>query len=223
MLPMLGVALIVSLSAGAALADPIADARAKVSEVTAKAAVIETLAGMYEVDQEARSRFLAIRKDATPEQRVVLDKEIGALIEALDLAHEKRLQAIFDAQPGWFPISVYGQRASAAAMTIVNHSNNIAFRKEALKRMEPLIGTGDLTTGYANVYDRTAVSEGRPQRYGTQDAACVNGAFANPTNVENPAALDARRATLKLGPMTEYLAGLTQIYGRCDGKPGGRS
>ena len=224
MLRALGVAFLVSLSAGAAMAAEPADvALARTAEVMAKAEIIEALVGMGAVDSEFRIRLLDARKDATPEQRAALDKALDAPLRAMDEAHERRLQAIFDAQPGWFPISVYGDRAPGAAMTIVNHSSNMVFRKEALRRMEPLVGTGELTGGYANVYDRTAVMDGRLQRYGTQDAACVNGTYANPTNVEDPANLEVRRAQLKLPPMEDYLAQLSQSYGRCDGKPGGRS
>lgn len=217
MLRVLGVAFVVSLSAGAALADPLSDAQAKVAEVTAKAAVIEALTGMGEVDYLARTRFLDIRKAVPAEQQPAIERAVGAQIDAMDQAHERRLEALMTANPGWFPISVYGQRAAGAALTIVNHSQNLAFRKKAMAQMEPLVAAGELPSNYGNVYDRTAVMEGRPQRYGTQNFRCVNGDYAAPADVEAPEQLEARRAQLRLEPYAVSFAGMRQIYGPCKG------
>ncbi|OJU11506.1 MAG: hypothetical protein BGN86_13130 [Caulobacterales bacterium 68-7] len=172
---------------------------------------------MGEVDYLARTRFLEIRKTVPAEQRSELEKAIGTQIDAMDQAHEKRLEALMAANPGWFPISVYGQRAAGAALTIVNHSQNLAFRKRAMALMEPLAARGELPGNYANVYDRTATMEGRLQRYGTQNFRCVNGDYAVPIDVEAPEQLEARRAQLKLEPLAQSFAAMRQIYGPCKG------
>lgn len=57
----------------------------------------------------------------------------------------------------------------------------------------------------AYLYDRAAVGLDREQRFGTQ-IRCQNGAWG-PFPVEDPANLDARRATLGLPAMAEHLAG----------------
>lgn len=215
MLRSLGVALLVSLGAAPTLADPVGDARAKVLEVTDKAAAIEVLVGMGEVDRLARERFLAIRKDIPSDQRPTFDRAVGAEIEAMDKGHEQRLEALMAANPGWFPVSVYGPRAAGAALTIVNHSQNLAFRKKAMAQMERLVGAAELPSNYANVYDRTAIMEGRLQRYGTQNFSCVNGDYAVPTDVEAPEQLATRRAQLKLEPLAQSFAAMRQMYGPC--------
>lgn len=82
--------------------------------------------------------------------------------------------------------------------------------------MKPLLALGQAPSGYANLYDRVAEQEGRPQRYATQRARCVDGRHATPDNVEDLAGLEARRAALGLQPMADDLKGLDALYGRCD-------
>ncbi|HRH20336.1 MAG TPA: hypothetical protein PLE81_06810 [Brevundimonas sp.] len=88
--------------------------------------------------------------------------------------------------------------------------------RDVLSRMEPRVGTDELNgSQYARLWDRTALMDGRPQRYATQGTACEGGRYVMPTNVEAPRMLAARRAYLGLNPMSEYLAHQNQADSRC--------
>ncbi|PVM85099.1 hypothetical protein DDF62_21465 [Caulobacter radicis] len=213
-----GLVALVVLAAAPALAEEapaVAQARADAEALVAREALIEELGGMGAVDQATRVTFLKVRKTASPEDRQALDAIWAEHYEPIDRKHTERLKVLL-AGRGWFTPEEVGQRAADGAFHIVNHSPDLAFQKEALAKMEPLVAQGRAPSGYPNLYDRVAEQEGRPQRYATQRARCVDGRHAMPDNVEDPAGLEKRRAALGLQAMPEYLKGLDTMYGRCD-------
>lgn len=186
-----------------------------IAEQTARdEALIAELGGMGAVDQHLRLRFLELRRQArTDAERAALNEVFRTAYKPFDERHARRLRALLDGRP-WFRVSEVGPRAEQAASLIVDHSNDLAFQKEVLAKMEPLVGV-ETPPGYANLYDRVAVQEGRPQRYATQATACDGGKHAMPHDLEDPGHLDARRRAVGLVPMAEYLANLDQLYGPC--------
>lgn len=204
------------LSGTACAASQIAEnASAEIDQIRANEALISELAGMGAVDREMRGRFLALRNKANEAERAELDLVWKAKYAPIDKAHAERLKALIGDGP-WFSRRQVGPIAEQAAVSIVNHSNDLAFQKQMLLKMEPLVGD-ETPLGYANLYDRIAVQEGRPQRYGTQEARCIAGKNAPPANLEEPAQLDVRRKQVGLEPMAEYLAALEKVYGTCTG------
>ncbi len=212
---LIAIVMLAAGSAGAAESPAVAKARVEAQALTAKEALIEELGGMGAVDQAARVNFLAVRKTASPEDRQALDAVWAEYYAPIDRRHTERLKVLL-AGRGWFTPEEVGGRAADGAFNIVSHSPDLAFQKEALAKMELLVGSGEVPSGYANLYDRVAVQEGRPQRYATQKARCVDGRHAVPDGVEAPAELDRRRAALGLDPMEAYLKRMDSIYGRCD-------
>lgn len=213
-----GVIAIVMLASGPALAmEPpaVAKARAQAQAMTAKEALIEALGGMGAVDQANRIAFLSVRKTASPEDRAALDAIWAEYYEPVDRRHAERLKLLLEGRD-WFTPEEVGSRAVEAAHSIVNHSNDLAFQKLVLEKQAPLVAAGRPPAGHANLYDRVALQDGRPQRYATQRARCVDGRHAMPENVEDPASLENRRAALGLQPMAVYLKALDDMYGRCD-------
>ncbi|MDG2529903.1 DUF6624 domain-containing protein [Caulobacter endophyticus] len=213
-----GLVTAVMLAAAPALAREspvVAQARADAQALVAREALIEELGGMGAVDQATRLTFLRARKTASPEEREALDTVWARYYKPIDVKHTARLKVLL-AGRGWFTLEEVGQRAADGAFNIVNHSPDLAFQKEALAKMEPLVAQGRAPGGYPNLYDRIAEQEGRPQRYATQRARCVDGRHAMPDNVEDPAGLERRRSALGLQTMPEYLKGLDTMYGRCD-------
>lgn len=202
-------------TAFAADAPVVAQARADARALIAKEALVEELGGMGAMDQATRTTFLRVRKSASPEERQALDAIWAEYYKPIDRKHVERLKTLL-AGRGWFTPEEVGHRAADAAFHIVNHSGDLAFQKTVLEKMAPLVAAGRAPSGYANLYDRTAEMEGRPQRYATQRARCVEGRHAMPDNVEDPAGLDARRAALELQPIADYFKGLDALYGRCD-------
>ena len=52
------------------------------------------------------------------------------------------------------------------------------------------------------LWDRVALAEGRPQRYGTQ-GRCADGVWT-PQDIEDPENVDKRRASLGMEPIGEH-------------------
>jgi hypothetical protein len=63
----------------------------------------------------------------------------------------------------------------------------------------------------AYLTDRVLVADGKPQRYGTQFHS-VDGKL-QPRPTEDPANLDARRKSVGLPPMAEYVKQMQSMYG----------
>lgn len=121
----------------------------------------------------------------------------------IDADNTKFLKTILPGD-GWFRFSRVGEQVSRDAWLIVQHSPDRAFQRRVLGIMEPLVGTGDASgSQYALLYDRIAMFEGRPQRYGSQ-IICTNGRF-QPSPVEDATNLDRLRASVGLEPIAEYL------------------
>lgn len=124
----------------------------------------------------------------------------------VDLANTEWLKADVAAH-GWPKQSVEGKDPVNDAWTLIQHADHdVAFQRQVLALMEPLLATKDVTgQEYAYLYDRVAVNSGEPSRYGTQGECNAHGVW-EAINVEDPANLDARRASLGLGPEAPYAA-----------------
>lgn len=192
----------------------------RVRAVEAQAELIRELSGMGVLDQTIRTTFLDLRRDASDADRAIMDREAGAVIDRIDKAHEARLRELLKQREGWFPISAVGRRAAEAAYQIVQHSDDQAFKKDALERMKPLLGTGEIVDSlYAQMLDRYELGEGRLQIYGTQGTTCNGERHALPADVAEPETLNARRTAVGLKSMDEYLGELDTMYGRCTPRP----
>lgn len=112
---------------------------------------------------------------------------------------------------GWFTISATGEEASSSAWLMAQHADrDRPFQKHVLALMEPLVATGEVTRGnYAYLWDRIAVSEDRPQRYGTQ-GRCTAPNRWEPNTLEDPDGVEALRETAEIGPLAEYQAHMHQ-------------
>lgn len=103
---------------------------------------------------------------------------------------------------GWFRRSIYGEDGDAAAWLIVQHADrDLAFQQRVLALLESLIADGETdAANYAYLHDRTAVNDGRSQRYGTQGGCTAPGQWS-PRPMEDPAGVDARRRQMGLEPL----------------------
>jgi hypothetical protein len=188
----------------APVAAAIAEVRAKQAALPPPKDDVEKLLRMAELEQAPRAAMGKIDVAKIP----VADRN-GALtaiqrqIGPIDEANQKALLAMLPSE-GWFTIAKYGKEASTAAFMIVQHANPDLWRR-FVPMLEPLAAKGEVAGGdFALMYDRLALSEGRKQRYGSQ-MKCEGGKFV-PTPIEDPAAIDQRRAALGMRPYAEYLA-----------------
>jgi tetratricopeptide (TPR) repeat protein len=111
---------------------------------------------------------------------------------------------------GWPGKTVVGEDASHAAWLLVQHADKaVALQKHCLAQMEKMMPSGEVDAqDYAYLYDRVAVAEKRPQRYGTQFDD-----HRKPQPIEDEAHVDARRAAIGLPSMAEYTQQMIKMYG----------
>ncbi|MFN3558300.1 MAG: DUF6624 domain-containing protein [Brevundimonas sp.] len=108
---------------------------------------------------------------------------------------------------GWFTISATGARASSSAWLMAQHADRDRdFQRHVLSLMEPLVAQGEVSrANYAYLWDRIAVSEKRPQRYGTQGRCTAPGKW-EPDEIEDRGRIEALREEAEIGSLAEYEA-----------------
>jgi hypothetical protein len=109
---------------------------------------------------------------------------------------------------GWYLISTTGEDASKAAWLMAQHADrDPAFQKHVLSILEPLVVTGEASAAnFAYLWDRVAaLSDHRPQRFGTQGRCVAKNVWA-PFDLEDPDRVEALRAEADIGSLAEYAA-----------------
>jgi len=183
--------------------DAIVRAQAELAALPPPKDDTERLLRMQKLDQAPR-RVMQIDYSKIPaSEKAAAQAAIWAEIRPIDEANLKALLAMLPAE-GWFTISRYGQAGSAAAFLIVQHSD-ISQWSRFVPVLEKLAARGEVRGGdYALMYDRLALNEGRPQRYGSQ-MTCKAGKYV-PDRLEDPDHLDERRIAIGMSPYKNYLA-----------------
>ncbi len=153
------------------------------------AALRGKLEAMYARDQEARG--VGTGKPQYTAKTAEVDRQLTAEMKEMVARH------------GWPTIAMVGYEASNDAMVMLTHTRDHAWQRSMLPRLERLAAAGKIDgSALAVVVDKELVSEGKPQRYGTQFKV-VDGKMAM-IAVEDPEALDARRAVVFLAPIKVY-------------------
>lgn len=161
-------------------------------------ALRKELLDMREADQAARKSMIAAPTDAALREQV-------AAVDRKDLARMKEIVA----KVGWPGQKLVGGAGADAAWLLVQHADrDVAFQKQCLTLLERAVASGDARpANYAYLYDRVAVAEKRPQRYGTQYSD------GQPAPLEDPAHVDRRRRSVGLGTMAAYREEMRAAYG----------
>lgn len=159
-----------------------------------------------------RREILALRDEDQVVREAMIknmdDKAAIAAVQASDKKSTARMKEIV-AKYGWPGKSLIGSDGARAAWLLVQHADkDVEFQKQCLVLIEAAVKTGEMRgIEYAYLFDRLAVAERRPQRYGTQ--------FANnkPQPIEDEAHVDERRKKLGLPTMGEYAKAMEGAYG----------
>ena len=168
---------------------------------------------MVDVDQYVRKLGTSLpREKYSQEETEYFWQQLGPRVCAMDGAHTRELKTLPEVYRlfllgvyGWFKISEFGREPDQQAWLLVQHSDcDLAFQKAVLRKLEALYPEGECDpTNYAYLFDRVAVNEGRPQRYGTQGQMTGPGKW-EPDPMEDPAGVDERRKAVALEPLEEY-------------------
>ena len=153
----------------------------------------QELVQMAAADQDMRNRAM----------------ETGLWDESIDRTNTERLRAIV-ATYGWPTSSKVGAEGARAAWLIAQHADHdVDFQSECLDRMkqEP---TGEVSlSNLAYLEDRVRVNRGQEQLYGTQFYG--TGETLKPQPIADEAHLDERRASVGLGPFSDYAREIEEI------------
>jgi hypothetical protein len=152
-------------------------------------------------DEDQKARFAWIAKQD--------DKKLAADVEAIDRKTTMRMHEVI-AKYGWPGKSLVGEDGANSAWLLVQHADkDLALQKDVLARMEPMVKTEEVSAiDYGYLWDRIAVAEHRPQRYGTQF-----NEKQEPQPIEDEAHIDERRASIGLPSMAEYREQMRKMYG----------
>lgn len=156
-------------------------------------------------------------KDApplAPDVKAVVLARLGAATIERDRANTEWLKEVVVKQ-GWPKISEIGEPASMQAWLLVQHADSDpAFQFQALRLMEPLVATGEVSKGnYAYLHDRVMLKLAGKQRYATQ-VTCEKGRRV-PLPLEDAATMPRRRAEAGLKPFADYLIQMRELAGDC--------
>lgn len=176
------------------LTEAIANARARQAAVPDNPTPREQLELVLALDQEPLKAMHSVDLSALSEaDRRAAHAEAEARLDAVS---EETVATVLSLVPaeGWFSTAIYGQEAATGAFLVIQHADT-ALQKRFLPALEAMADRGEAPKWqYAMMYDRIAVAENRPQRYGTQ-MQCVEGRMI-PALTEDPETLELRRAPM---------------------------
>src|SRR5262245_60908762 len=117
-------------------------------------------------------------------------------METLHRKNTSRLKEII-AEHGWPDRELVGDEGTLAAWFIAQHSiGDPEFQRQALKLIQEKVSQGRVPAAQeAYLFDRIAMYEGRPQRYGTQSLPYPDGRYRR-WQTEDPEALNGRRNSM---------------------------
>lgn len=165
-------------------------------------------------DQFVRGLFVPLLGQLPPDQAQILIADFGPRIGEEDREITQVALTVLEETP-FSELHARAPLATGLIADLVHHGGTDDEKRRLLALIEPLALAGRFNQQrYALMYDRQAEREGRPQRYGSQDA-CVDG-MRTLYPIEDEAHVDERRAEMGMEPLADYRASLIQMYGeRC--------
>lgn len=121
---------------------------------------------------------------------------------SIDDANMERLRVIID-KFGWPGFEFAGVPGSRAAFLVLQHARDVDVQEKYLPALRYAVSKKDASAAdLAFLEDRVRLRRGRPQLYGTQ---LEQQDPPIPAEIENAEEVDARRLSVGLPPLAEYL------------------
>ncbi len=163
--------------------------------------IAQELIEMAEADQAMRERA---------------ENEEGFWDGEVDEKNTARLQEIVG-EIGWPTVSKVGKEASLRAWLLVQHADHDPeFQQHCLDLMKEARDGEVDPHDVAYLEDRVRVNTDRPQLYGTQMDTTFdregNVISYKPRPIEDPENIDARRASMGMGPHAEYVREILESH-----------
>lgn len=177
-------------------------------------AIVTEIGALHARDQFVREIIIAgFQREMSAETRQAYIEGTRRHFDRVDTESTARLQAILESI-SWEDLTALSPRAADQAFSLISHSNDLAFKRRMIAVFEPLAQSrrmrGDQV---AQLVDDVAVTEERPQVYGT-NFECRDGVY-QPKPTEDPERLNERRAALGMNTIEDYAATIRQMYGEC--------
>lgn len=156
---------------------------------------------IVQLDQEPRQRLMKAWNESPND--TLLHRKIGREIWVNDSVNLIRVREILDTYPLDF-----GEE-NEVVWAVIQHSS-LEMQKQYLPKFIGAVEAGKLRGEFVAVMqDRVACWSGKPQIYGSQGSFNASGVFV-PAEIEDPENVDARRASMGMCPLQEYIDRMTQ-------------
>lgn len=172
------------------------------------------------IDQGLADELISMRDLDQSLQQMVVDGASGAR-EAEFFERKRRLldeqgercEAIFE-QVGYPGADLVGKEASHAFWLLVQHADSDPeFQERVAEAMKLEVRDGNADgDDLAYLTDRVRVNTGRSQLYGTQVEYDLETGRAMPKRLEDPGGVDARRSSVGLKPLWEYMNSISNMH-----------
>jgi hypothetical protein len=170
-------------------------------------AVRRELVKMGEEDQKHRQEILDLMDRLAKSDSEKVAKKWQQAVERqkeLDSKNRQRLDEIVK-QYGWPKNSVFGEEASGVAFSVVQHAE-LDYQKKYLPLIKEAVAQKEARhSDLAMLEDRILIREGKKQVYGTQARLNQKTELMELYPIEDEENVDARRASVGLEPLAQYL------------------
>ncbi|HEX2491413.1 MAG TPA: DUF6624 domain-containing protein [Blastocatellia bacterium] len=165
------------------------------------------LVKMGEDNQKHRQEMMNLmdRLATTDSEKVAKKwKQVVERQNELDSKNRQRLDEIVK-DHGWPKMSSFGPEASGVAFLIVQHAE-LEYQKKYFPLIKESVARSEARpSDLALLQDRILKGEGKKQIYGTQVRVNQSTQAMELYPIEDEENVDARRATVGLGPLAQYL------------------
>lgn len=172
------------------------------------------LAEVRKADQYIRNQMIELTKAVTIEGQTELTDSLIRTSEQLELIDTRNISIVDSLLRDGLPKGLAADSYKTIWL-IIDHAP-LDKQEAYLPLIEQMaarniIGKDD----YATLFDRIAMGQDRPQRYGTQSVQFGTNEVQqlHLWPVENPKILDSLRSTVGMSPIVDYLNTLTNITG----------
>lgn len=172
------------------------------------------LVEVWHKDQHVRHQMQELTKAVSIDGKTELIDSLITLSESVERIDNENIAVIDSLLQQGLPKGL-SEESYKTIWIVIDHAS-LEKQEQYISIIEKmsLEGLVDIDN-YAIIFDRIAMKQNRPQRYGSQSVQ-----FGSPGNmhlyiwpVENAESLDSLRATVGMGPISEYLEQLTESSG----------
>lgn len=171
-------------------------------EVNYDKPLVAKLDSIYEEDQGLRNQIASVEAEYGRDSKEM--KAHWRRIWVADSLNQIKVLRILD-ERGWLGPDVVGPTGSSALFLVIQHAD-LATQEKYLPMMREAVKDGRASgNNLALLEDRVLMRNGKHQRYGSQIGRDPETGEHYLSPLEDPDDVDARRASVGLGPLADYL------------------